>query len=75
MAALDVEIRDDLRTELARHLADLPVATVLVTHDAADLEALASDVVVLEAGRVSQRGGLAVLRAAPATPYVARLVR
>ncbi|GMA95042.1 hypothetical protein GCM10025881_18660 [Pseudolysinimonas kribbensis] len=38
------------------------------------MAALADDVVVLERGAVTQRGALAELRAAPATPYVERLV-
>ncbi|MGN6324565.1 ATP-binding cassette domain-containing protein [Pseudolysinimonas sp.] len=74
MAALDVELRDGLRRELGERLRGLDIPVVVVTHSRRDLEALADDVVVLEAGRVTQRGSLAVLRAAPATPYVSRLV-
>jgi ABC-type sulfate/molybdate transport systems ATPase subunit len=48
---------------------------VVVTHSAADVEALASDVVVLEGGAVTQRGAWAHVRKAPATPYVTRLVQ
>lgn len=74
MAALDVEIRDELRAELAGYLRDFAGPTVIVTHSAADVVALAADVVVLERGAVTQRGTWEALRAAPATPYVARLV-
>jgi len=72
-AALDVEVRDDVRAELAGHLRDVAVPTVIVTHSAADVVALASAVVVLEQGTVTQRGSWAELVAAPATSYVARL--
>lgn len=75
MAALDVEVRDEVRAELASHLAGVGLPTVLVTHDAADVEVLADAVVVLERGVVTQRGSWAELRAAPATSYVERLVR
>lgn len=75
MAALDVEVRDEVRAELAGYLRDFAGPTVIVTHSAADVEALAADVVVVEHGAVTQRGAWAQLRAAPATPYVARLVR
>jgi len=75
MAALDVEVRDEVRADLARHLRDWGGVTVVVTHDPADLDALADEVVVLERGAVTQRGSLAELRARPATPYVARLTR
>jgi ABC-type sulfate/molybdate transport systems ATPase subunit len=74
MAALDVEIRDEVRAQLAGYLRDFAGPTVIVTHSAADVAALAADVVVLERGSVTQRGTWPELRAAPATPYVARLV-
>lgn len=75
MAALDVEIRDGVRAQLAGHLRDFAGPTVIVTHSAADVAALAADVVVLERGAVTQRGSWESLRAAPATPYVRRLVQ
>jgi len=74
MSALDVEIRDEMRTELASHVREFGGATVLVTHSPADAAALADSVLVLEGGRVTQRGTLDELRAAPATPYVQRLL-
>jgi molybdate transport system ATP-binding protein len=75
MAALDAEIRDEVRAELAGHLRDFAGPTVIVTHSAADVEALATDVVVLERGSVTQRGTWSSLRKAPATPYVTRLTQ
>ena len=75
MAALDVEIRDEVRSQLAGHLRDFAGPTVIVTHSAADVTALAADVLVLERGTVTQRGSWDALMAAPATPYVARLVQ
>jgi molybdate transport system ATP-binding protein len=75
MASLDVEIRDEVRADLARHLREFSGPTVIVTHSAADVAALAAEVVVLEAGAVTQRGSWAQLRESPATPYVTRLVR
>ena len=74
MAALDVELRDDMRAELAAHVREFGGATVLVTHSPADAAALADSVLVLEAGRVTQRGTLAELAADPATPYVRRML-
>ncbi|MES1169608.1 MAG: ABC transporter ATP-binding protein, partial [Leifsonia sp.] len=75
MAALDVELRDEVRAELAGHLRDIAIPTVIVTHSAADVIALAAEVVVLERGTVTQRSAWASLTESPATPYVARLVR
>ncbi|MET0975593.1 MAG: ABC transporter ATP-binding protein [Leifsonia sp.] len=74
MAALDVETRGDMRTELRSHMREFDGATILVTHSLADVDALADDVVVLESGVLTQRGTPAELRRAPATAYVERLV-
>lgn len=74
MSALDVEVRADMRAELATHVREFGGATMLVTHSPADASALADSVLVLEAGRVTQRGTLDELRAAPATPYVERML-
>ena len=73
-SALDVEVRADVRADLARRLADQTCCTVLVTHHLEDVEALADRVVVVERGVAVQEGTLAGLRAAPASPYVAALV-
>ena len=70
-AALDAVARVDLRRTLAAHLRDLALPAVLVTHERADVEALQASVVVLERGRVTQRGSLRDLAAQPATEYVA----
>ena len=74
LAALDVEVRDEVRSELAQHLADWGGLTVVVTHNFEDVAALASDVIVLEKGAVTQRATVRDLVRDPATPYVRRLV-
>jgi molybdate transport system ATP-binding protein len=74
LAALDAEVRGDVREELASHLASFGGVTVVVTHSLEDVVALARDVVVLERGAVTQRGSVRSLVREPATPYVERLV-
>jgi molybdate transport system ATP-binding protein len=71
-AALDASARGELRRYLAERLSQLGLPALVVTHDAADVEALGADVLALEHGAVVQTGTLAQLRAAPATAYVAR---
>lgn len=46
---------------------------VLVTHDPLDALALADDVVVLDAGRIVERGPAKEVLAAPRTPFTARI--
>lgn len=74
LSALDVEIRDEVREELAQHIAAWGGLTIVVTHSFEDVRTLADDVIVLEKGRATQRGTVAELVREPATAYVRRLV-
>jgi molybdate transport system ATP-binding protein len=74
LAALDVEIRDEVREELARHVKEWGGLTIVVTHSFDDVTALADEVIVIEKGRATQRGSVRELIAEPATSYVRRLV-
>jgi molybdate transport system ATP-binding protein len=73
LAALDVEVRAEVRADLRARLRQHPGCTVLVTHDPVDAVELADEILVLDRGRVVQRGSADELRAAPATPYVAAM--
>lgn len=72
MASLDVEVRDEVRADLARHLRGFGGPAIVVSHDRQDAAELADELLVVERGRVVQRGTLDELAAAPATPWVAR---
>ncbi|GAA3939895.1 ABC transporter ATP-binding protein [Actinomadura viridis] len=74
LSALDAHTRLEIRAALRRHLAGFPGAAVLVTHDPLDAMVLADRLVVLEGGRVVQRGAPAEIARRPRTGYVARLV-
>ena len=73
LAALDAEIRDSVRTELAARLREHTGCTILVTHDPVDAEVLADRILVLDHGRVVQQGTVETLRLDPVSPYVAAL--
>ena len=45
--------------------------TILVTHDADDARRFGASILVLEEGRVTQRGSWDALVESPATPFVA----
>jgi molybdate transport system ATP-binding protein len=74
LAALDAEVRSEVREQLAAHLAEWSGPTIVVTHSLDDVAALAHDVVVVEGGRATQRGTVRDLVRSPATSYVERLV-
>jgi len=73
-AGLDVTVAMTLRIELAQHLTGFDGVAILVTHDAIDALTLADQVLVLDEGRVAQRGTPQHVAARPATDHVARLV-
>ena len=73
LSALDPHTRDVVRDELAGHLAELALPTLLVTHDVADAIALADRVGVIRDGRIVQLGTPAELAAAPVDEFVARV--
>jgi molybdate transport system ATP-binding protein len=52
LSALDIELRSRLRDELAQLLERVQIPTLLVSHDAEDVAALAQSVIRIEAGRV-----------------------
>ena len=75
MAALDAEVRISVREELRARCDGFDGVTIMVSHEPQDAVALASRVIVLEAGRVTQDDSPHVLAATPATPYVEALMR
>jgi osmoprotectant transport system ATP-binding protein len=72
--AVDAITRADLQTAFDHVRRDLQVTTLLVTHDLAEAARLADEVAVMRDGRIEQRASMSVLRAAPATEYVAALL-
>jgi molybdate transport system ATP-binding protein len=73
-AALDVGSRIVMRRDLRTHLSEFEGATVVVTHDALDVLALADRVVVLEGGSVAQAGTYDEITTRPRSSYVADLL-
>jgi sulfate transport system ATP-binding protein len=68
--ALDAAIRAELREWLRRLHDQVPVTTIVVTHDQDEALELADQIVVLDHGRVEQAGSPAELYDRPATPFV-----
>jgi molybdate transport system ATP-binding protein len=73
MAALDPDTRSTVRAELHALLRELPLPTLLVTHDFEDAATLAESIGVLVEGRLRQLATPSDLVAAPADAFVARL--
>ncbi len=68
--ALDAKVREELRVWLRRLHAEVPVTTVLVTHDQAEALDVADRIAVLRGGRIEQVGSPAEVYDAPANVFV-----
>lgn len=75
LAALDVRSRGEVRAFLCETLRALGLPSIVVTHEPADARALGGQVLVLEGGKVTQRGAWSDLVRAPATAFVEALTR
>ncbi|MGH2595402.1 MAG: ABC transporter ATP-binding protein [Actinomycetota bacterium] len=73
-SSLDVRTRAEIRPLIRSILDGFAGIRVLVTHDPVEAMTLADRIVVLEDGRMTQRGTPDELRRAPRTPFVADLV-
>jgi osmoprotectant transport system ATP-binding protein len=75
LGALDPLVRADLQDDLADVFHRLDKSVVLVTHDLAEAAFFGDVLVLLQEGRVAQRGSLEDLVQRPASPFVTRFVR
>jgi molybdate transport system ATP-binding protein len=75
LAAFDIAARRETRAFLADYLRRLDLPTLVVTHDAADAQALGQQIAVLEAGRIVQCGTWQELGARPASRFVREFLR
>jgi ABC-type Fe3+/spermidine/putrescine transport system ATPase subunit len=75
LGSLDVALKDELCDVFARLFAERGLPVLYVTHDPREAARVASRMVVLEGGRIVQRGTFATLAEAPRTPFVRAFVR
>lgn len=69
LAALDRESKHEILPYLERLHAELAIPVLYVSHDITEVERLADQLVLLEAGRVRASGALPTLLADPALPF------
>ncbi len=72
LAALDGARKDEILAYIQRLKADFGLPMVYVTHDAAEVRAVADRVVMLEAGRVVAAGGVEIVPGARVATIVSR---
>jgi sulfate transport system ATP-binding protein len=72
--ALDASVRKDLRLWLRNLHHDLNVTSIFVTHDQEEAMEVASQVVVLNHGRIEQQGSPSEIYDYPANAFVSRFI-
>ncbi len=75
LGALDPMVRSSLQEDLKDIFTHLGKTVLLVTHDMAEAAFLADEVVLMDEGRVVQRGTVADLIERPASPFVTQFLR
>ncbi|UVK49010.1 ABC transporter ATP-binding protein (plasmid) [Mesorhizobium sp. AR07] len=74
LSALDAKLRVELRVELKEILSSVGATTIVVTHDQEEALSLGDEVIVMNAGRIAQRGSPTEIYAKPADKFVAEFV-
>jgi sulfate transport system ATP-binding protein len=74
VGALDASVRKDLRQWLRNLHHDLNVTSIFVTHDQEEAMEVASQVVVLNHGRIEQQGSPSDIYDHPANAFVSRFI-
>ena len=73
-AALDPLVRMNLQRDLKEICAQLRQTVLVVTHDLPEAAFLADDIVLINEGRIVQRGSIADLRARPANEFTREFI-
>lgn len=73
-AAIDVKVKEELRSWLKETIKKVGITTIFVTHDQEEAVELADYIVVTNQGRVEQMGTSRDIYGAPQTPFVAQFM-
>ncbi|HEY0261146.1 MAG TPA: ATP-binding cassette domain-containing protein [Lacisediminihabitans sp.] len=74
VSALDVSIRAGVLSLFARVRDELGTSIVLITHDLGTARAVVDDIVVMQGGRIVERGRTNQILDAPRHPYTRKLI-
>jgi osmoprotectant transport system ATP-binding protein len=74
LGALDPLVRASLQKDLKEIFARLEQTALLVTHDLAEAAFLGNEIVLMNEGRIVQRGSISDLRDKPAIPFVTEFI-
>jgi putative spermidine/putrescine transport system ATP-binding protein/putrescine transport system ATP-binding protein len=74
LSNLDFKLRESLRVELKQILTKAGITTIIVTHDQSEAMSLADHIIVMNKGRIMQRGSAEEIYSTPANKFVADFI-
>jgi putative spermidine/putrescine transport system ATP-binding protein/putrescine transport system ATP-binding protein len=74
LSALDAKLRQELRVELKQIISAVGTTTIVVTHDQEEAMGLAEQIIVMDRGRIMQKGSPVEIYTRPANKFVAEFV-
>ena len=74
LSALDAKLREELGSELKQILTTAGSTTIVVTHDQEEAMSLADRIIVMNRGRIEQRGAPDEIYMRPQTVFVAAFI-
>ena len=74
LSNLDAKLREEMRDLLKDIQREINITAIYVTHDQAEAMALGEELIVMNAGKVEQRGSARSLYSEPATQFVANFI-
>ena len=73
-AAIDAKVRKELRTWLKSMIAKVGITSIFVTHDQDEAVEVSDEIIIMNEGRIEQKGGPLAIYKHPRTPFVAQFI-
>ncbi|APO48063.1 ABC transporter ATP-binding protein [Paenibacillus xylanexedens] len=74
LSALDAVLREEMRIEMMSLVRDMGLTALYVTHDQIEAMSMSDEIVVMQKGRILQKGSPETIYSAPSDPYVASFI-
>jgi len=73
-AAIDAKVRKELRVWLKQMIARVGITSIFVTHDQEEAVEVADEIIIINEGRLEQKGNPIDIYKNPRTPFVAQFI-
>ncbi len=73
-SAIDAKVRQEMRSWLRSIITQIGITSIFVTHDQDEAMEVADELIILNEGRLEQKGSPAEIYRHPATPFVAQFI-